>query len=162
MNIRFRVGSAAAMEDVDRLAVVGGEQFGANAEYFFQAARIEDVLVAAAIGEFAGQHQDHAGRIARNRVQVVSRQHDRLAAVCKYAAQLQDFKRMFHIQIGGRFVEQNKLRLHGQAARDEHALVLASGERVDRSMAQLDDVAPLQRELNGATVLPALTREPSR
>jgi len=41
IELRFRVRFAAAMEDVHGLPVGGGEQFGANAEYLFQVARVQ-------------------------------------------------------------------------------------------------------------------------
>jgi hypothetical protein len=71
-----------------------------------------------------------------------------------FMQELCDTELMFHIQIGGWFVQQHDLRLLHQSARQHRLLVLTGRELVELAVSQIIDAQPLQHGEHYANILP--------
>ena len=63
---------------------------------------------------------------------------------------------MLYVEVRGRLVEQEQLRLLRQSARDHYALALAAGQLFDVAVAQLPAIGPQHRRAHGRDVAAAL------
>ena len=93
-----------------------------------------------ALGEDrAVTHGDQVRGIAAGLVEVVQHGDDGAPLAIQLGEQFEQFDLVDDIQVGGRLVEQQQRGFLRQHHGDPHALPLAAGERVERSLGQAVD-----------------------
>src|SRR3990172_255698 len=88
----------------------------------------EERLGLGVLDDLAVVHEDHAVRDLAREAHLVRDHHHGHAFRGQFDHDVQHFVDHLRIERGGGFVEQHRDRVHGQRARDRHALLLAAGE----------------------------------
>ena len=91
--------------------------------------------------------------VCRGDLCVVGDEDDRAALLAQLAEQLEDVRAGFRVEVAGRFVGKDDLRIVDQRARDRHALHLAAAElerRVLHAVRKPDALDGRQRACRGA------------
>ena len=108
-------------------------------------------------GDESPREQQHQVR-ACGLLQVVGAVHHGPAAVALLVDQLEDPLHRRQVQPGHGLVEQQQLRVGGEALRDEDPLALAAGEVLQLAVLLVEHAHPLER---GVDRLPAAAAEPA-
>ena len=101
------------------------------------------------------EHEDAVGDLHDHPHVVLDEQHRQLALAAQAAHQPRDLGALGGVHAGDRLVEQHQARLHGQAARELHALAVAVREELHLGAGVLGKPDELERLHRGAAV-PAL------
>src|SRR5688500_5093327 len=144
-----------------RTAVGGRSNLGVDAEYLFQPRRGQDGGGWSRRNHLAVAQENGVGRESRDRSEVVRGDHDCRALGGETAAQREHRKSVLEIQVRGRLVQQQNVRLSGEATRDCDALALTARQARDRSSPQVSEIAHFHRILDGLSIASGLWRQSS-
>ncbi len=144
------------------------EQFRSYSEHPFECGLRKHFMRIAEVNDAAVLNQRDLFGIPRHGIHVMRRDDDGLSRKRQPLAQVQSLQRVLNVQIGGRFIQQDDLRVRGQTARDANALPLPARKRGDETTAQMSDIAAFDCRVdriairNGRSLESSAPRIPSR